>query len=92
MGVTRALVVLLVLAAWCSRARRFRAPHGWYIGGAQPSGSFRLDPVLGWPANDLVDARARRNLAGPEPVLGQLWCTDGARQDGLSVWCLEPPP
>lgn len=86
---TRALVLLLVLSCWCSRARRFRAPHGWYVNGAQPSGSFRLDPVLGQPADDLVDARARRNIAGPAPVVGQLYCTGGAtaRQDGESVWC-----
>lgn len=86
---TRALVVLLVLWCWCSRARRFRAPHGWYIGGAQPSGWYRLDPVLGRQEDALPDAWARRNIDGPEPVIGRIHCTGGAtpRQDGLSVWC-----
>ncbi len=39
--------------------------------------------------DDLLDARIRRELAGPAPVRGALYCTGGAtlRQDGLSVWC-----
>lgn len=83
---TRALVVLLVFWCWCSHQRRCRAPIGWYVGGAQPSGSFRLDPVLGRPQDDIEDGRRRRNIEGPEPVLGRLDCTN-PRQDGLSVWC-----
>ncbi len=86
---SRALAVLLV--AWCCAAHRSwcRAPAGWYVDGAQSGGTYELAPVLGSADDDLLDARIRRELAGPAPVRGALYCTGGAtlRQDGLSVWC-----
>lgn len=86
---TRAIVVLLVLWCWCAHRHRCRAPRGWYVNGAQPSGTYELRPVLGRPADDLLDAWLRRELVGTVPVRGQLYCTGGttARQDGTSVWC-----
>lgn len=86
---TRALVVLLVV--WCCAKHRQRcaAPRGWYVNGAQPRGSYELQPVLGRSQDDLLDAWLQRELAGPAPVRGALYCTGGAtlRHDGLSVWC-----
>ena len=89
---TRTLVFVLVLHCWCSHRQRCRAPRGWYVNGAQPSGAFRLDPVLGRAQDDIEDGRRRRELAGPEPVLGRIHCTGGGtpRQDGESVWCQRP--
>jgi hypothetical protein len=87
--VTRAIVVLLVLWCWCVHRHRCRAPRGWYVNGAQPNGAFELRPVLGRPQDDLLDAWLRREIVGPAPVRGRLYCTGGAtaRQDGESVWC-----
>lgn len=86
---TRALVVLLVLWCWCARRDRLTAPPGWLTAAARPDGSYELEPVLGRPQDDLEDARARRQLPGPDAVRGWLYCTGGAtlRQDGHSVWC-----
>lgn len=76
---TRALVVLLVV--WCCASHRQRcpAPPGWYAERVRPSGSYELAPVLGRPQDDLDDARARREIAGPAPVDGWIICTGGAR-------------
>jgi hypothetical protein len=87
--VTRVLVLLFTL--WCCAARRqhIPAPAGWYVNGARSTGSYQLAPVLGRAQDDLDDARARRNLPGPAPVDGWLYCTGGAtlHQDGRKVWC-----
>lgn len=85
----RALVVALVVWCWCSHARHCPAPPGWYVNGARPSGEYELRPVLGRPQDDLLDAWLRRELSGPSPVAGRVYCTGGAtlHQDGLSVWC-----
>ena len=83
--------VVVAVALWCcgTRAQRCPAPAGWYVDGARPGGSYELAPVLGKPGDDLTDAVRRRDLPGPDPVRGRLYCTGGAtlRQDGLSVWC-----
>ncbi len=86
---TRVVVVLLALWCLCSRQPRCPAPPGWYVDGARPDGSYELRPVLGSPEADLLDAWLRRELSGPEPVRGELYCTGGAhlQQDGTSVWC-----
>lgn len=85
----RLLVVLLVV--WCCAAHRHRcpAPPGWYVNGVRPDGTYELAPVLGRAQEDLLDAWLRRELSGPTPVRGALYCTGGAtlRHDGLSVWC-----
>lgn len=85
----RALALLFVLRCWCTGAQRCASPPGWYINGVSPSGSYRVAPVLGRAADDLVDARARRAIAGPSEIRGRLRCAGGStpRQDGLSVWC-----
>jgi hypothetical protein len=87
--VTRPLVVLLVV--WCCASHRQRcpAPPSWYVNGAQPRGSYQLAPVLGRAQDDLLDAWLQRELAGPAPVSGWLYCTGGATlyQDGLKAWC-----
>lgn len=85
---SRAIVVLLALWCWCSRAHRCPASPGWYVNGAQPSGAYELRPVLGRPQDDLLDAWLRRELSGSEPVHGRIRCAPGeVRQDGFSVWC-----
>jgi hypothetical protein len=87
--VTRILVVLLVVWCCAGHVQRMVAPRGWYVNGARPSGEYELAPVLGRSQDDLLDAWIRREIAGPRPVRGEIYCTGGAtlRHDGLSVWC-----
>ena len=89
---TRLLVVLLVAGCCAVHCHHLRAPTGWYVGRASPDGSYVLMPVLGRPQDDLLDAQRRREIVGPDAVLGRLHCTNGmvAQQDGLSVWCARP--
>ncbi len=86
---TRILVVLLVVWCCATNRQRCRCPAGWYVNGAQPSGTYELQPVLGRSQDDLLDAWLQRELAGPTLVRGALYCTGGStlRQDGASVWC-----
>ncbi len=89
---TRILVVLLVVWCCASHVQQVVAPKGWYVNGSRPDGSYQLAPVLGRAQDDLDDARARREIAGPAPVDGWLICTGGAklRQDGSKAWCQRP--
>lgn len=85
----RRLALILAGAALAFTVRRCQAPPGWYVNGVDPDGWADLRPVLGDPAADLADARARRDIIDHRRIVVRIHCTGGAtpRQDGSSVWC-----
>ena len=87
--VIRWISLILAGAAIAFTVSRCQAPLGWYVNGVDPDGWAEFRPALGDPADDLVDARARRNIPDDRRFRFRIHCTGGAtpRQDGRSVWC-----